>query len=737
MSNRVLLKKSSVAAKVPLTSDLEYGELAINYNDEKIYFKNSSGAVKAFSAAATVSSVSLSLPAIFTVSGSPLTTSGTLTATLANATANTVFAGLDAATGTPAFRALVSADLPSSYSPTGTLTLGTANQTTTMLGNISAITSNQTVTLSPTGSTGTVTIAPVTLTGNINNMNIGATTRGTGAFTTFGATGVVTVATTTNNQSYSTTGAGTITISSGTLGSIDNMTIGGTTPAVVNFSQLVNPTTAVSSTAWTTTGVNIKSQARTYTDSSSVAGTIAASYINVIGAPTFASTNAITITEAANLYVSAPVAGTNSTLTGTGFSIVTGGRIKATDFTGTIGATTASTGAFTTLSATSTVSGTGFSTYLASPPAIGGTTANTGAFTTLSGTLTAETYSTNAAVSAAGTTQATGTALTNDYNIITSAAASSGVVLPTATTGRRIIVVNKGANALAVYPATGGTIDALSVNTAISVPVSGWMEFNASSTTQWYSTYNITAAGGGSMVYPGTGIPNSTGTAWGTSYTTSGSGTTVALTASPVFTTPLLGTPSSGTLTGCNFGGTTNQIVVQTGVSTTGVIAAPTVDATYLKWNTAGGFSWATVTGGGGLTTTDDNATNATYYPVFVTAAGGSTAKTASTDLTFNPSSGTLSATLFQSLSDKSKKTNIIGISGAINTVKKLNGVEFDWIDNGFHSSGVIAQEIEQILPHLVQETDGIKSVNYSGLIGYLIEAIKELSDKIDNLENK
>ena len=53
-----------------------------------------------------------------------------------------------------------------------------------------------------------------------------------------------------------------------------------------------------------------------------------------------------------------------------------------------IGATTASTGAFTTLSASSTVSGTGFSTYLASPPPIGSTTANTGAFTTLSASST-------------------------------------------------------------------------------------------------------------------------------------------------------------------------------------------------------------------------------------------------------------------------------------------------------------------------------------------------------------
>ena len=53
-------------------------------------------------------------------------------------------------------------------------------------------------------------------------------------------------------------------------------------------------------------------------------------------------------------------------------------------FNGPVGTTTASTGAFTTLSASSTVSGTGFSTYLASPPAIGGTAAAAGSFTTLS-----------------------------------------------------------------------------------------------------------------------------------------------------------------------------------------------------------------------------------------------------------------------------------------------------------------------------------------------------------------
>jgi hypothetical protein len=64
-------------------------------------------------------------------------------------------------------------------------------------------------------------------------------------------------------------------------------------------------------------------------------------------------------------------------------------------------------------------------------------------------------------------------------------------------------------------------------------------------------------AAGAAQVYPGAGIANSTGTAWGTSYTTTGSGTVVALATSPSFTTPVLGTPTSGTLSNCTQDGTT------------------------------------------------------------------------------------------------------------------------------------------------------------------------------------
>jgi hypothetical protein len=68
--------------------------------------------------------------------------------------------------------------------------------------------------------------------------------------------------------------------------------------------------------------------------------------------------------------------------------------------------------------------------------------------------------------------------------------------------------------------------------------------------TTWVSSASA------AQTYPGAGIANSTGTAWGTSYTTTGSGTVVALATSPSFTTPVLGTPTSGTLSNCTVDGT-------------------------------------------------------------------------------------------------------------------------------------------------------------------------------------
>lgn len=67
MSNIVLLKKSSVAAKVPLTTDLAYGELALNYADGKLYFKDSSNAIQflgSSSATQTLTNKTLTSPSL-------------------------------------------------------------------------------------------------------------------------------------------------------------------------------------------------------------------------------------------------------------------------------------------------------------------------------------------------------------------------------------------------------------------------------------------------------------------------------------------------------------------------------------------------------------------------------------------------------------------------------------------------------------------------------------------------
>ena len=131
-----------------------------------------------------------------------------------------------------------------------------------------------------------------------------------------------------------------------------------------------------------------------------------------------------------------------------------------------------------------------------------------------------------------------------------------------------------------------------------------------------------------------------------------------------------------------------------------------------------------------------DVTTNATFYPVFVAAAGSNqtpSVRTAATAFSFNPSTGTLTVTGdVNSGSDIRLKENIATINNALNTIEKLRGVKFNWRASGKPSIGVIAQELEEILPELV-DGDENKTVNYSGIIGVLIEAIKELNYKIDN----
>ena len=97
-------------------------------------------------------------------------------------------------------------------------------------------------------------------------------------------------------------------------------------------------------------------------------------------------------------------------------------------------------------------------------------------------------------------------------------------------------------------------------------------------------------------------------------------------------------------------------------------------------------------------------------------------------------------------VSDERLKTNIQGIENAVAKVGQLNGYTFEYKADGKISAGVIAQEVEQVLPEAVSEkklplkTDDdqdYKVVNYDALHGLLIEAIKELSARVEALEAK
>lgn len=85
--------------------------------------------------------------------------------------------------------------------------------------------------------------------------------------------------------------------------------------------------------------------------------------------------------------------------------------------------------------------------------------------------------------------------------------------------------------------------------------------------------------------------------------------------------------------------------------------------------------------------------------------------------------------------SDAKLKTNVKTIEGALGKVNALRGVEFEKISTGEKCVGVIAQEVEAVIPQVVGEVEGTKTVAYGNLVGVLIEAVKELTAEVEALK--
>jgi len=95
--------------------------------------------------------------------------------------------------------------------------------------------------------------------------------------------------------------------------------------------------------------------------------------------------------------------------------------------------------------------------------------------------------------------------------------------------------------------------------------------------------------------------------------------------------------------------------------------------------------------------------------------------------------SGTVSASDFTATSDRRLKSDILTISNALDIVKGMRGVYFTRLGETRRSVGVIAQEVEEVLPEVVHGDD-MKSVSYGNIVGLLIEAVKTLSERIEKM---
>jgi hypothetical protein len=190
----------------------------------------------------------------------------------------------------------------------------------------------------------------------------------------------------------------------------------------------------------------------------------------------------------------------------------------------------------------------------------------------------------------------------------------------------------------------------------------------------------------------------------------------------------------------------------------------------FLQTDTSGNLSWQLAA----VSVTNQTADTATYYPAITTATSGTltAVSTSSTKLTFVPStgiltstelrasgntastttttgalvvtggvgvSGQLTATTIVETSSITLKENINPIDNALELVLKLVGVTYDRTDNQEHEAGLIAEDVDKILPSLVSKDDNGNPVGikYSKLTAYLIEAVKSLKFEIDSLKGK
>jgi hypothetical protein len=227
-----------------------------------------------------------------------------------------------------------------------------------------------------------------------------------------------------------------------------------------------------------------------------------------------------------------------------------------------------------------------------------------------------------------------------------------------------------------------------------------------------------------------------------------GNGTDVVMSAIQAADVPTLNQNTTGSA-----GSVANALTAGTGISysagtTYNGSAAITINNAGVTSVTAGtGISVSASTGGvtisstvTGASITDDTTTNATRYILFddVTSGTLTAVNTSSTKLTYNPSTGTASATVFSATSDERLKDEITIITDALAKIKQLRGINYKWKDSGLAGTGLSAQDVQKVVPEaVVVAPTGDLSVAYGNLLGLLVEGMKDLAAQVEELKSK
>jgi len=298
----------------------------------------------------------------------------------------------------------------------------------------------------------------------------------------------------------------------------------------------------------------------------------------------------------------------------------------------------------------------------------------------------------------------------------------------------------------------GGSITAATILSGTGV-VSGSSQIDVSSTTGDIALGTRTSGNYVATITAGSGL-SSTGatTGEGISHTLSipNSGVSNAMLANSTISGISLGsnlaTLTIGTgLSGTSYNGSTGVTIANTGVtsnvagsgiSVSGATGAVTITNTGVTSNVAG--TGVTVSGATGAVTISIGQAVATSSNVQFNSLGVGMAASAT--------AGRIDATndiVAYSSSDRRFKNNIKPIENPLAKIIKISGNTFDWneenkAEHGYEGNdvGVIAQEVEEVLPQLVQTREsGYKAVKYDKLVALLIEGIKEQQIQINDMK--